>query len=80
MLFIQVKLLKKFMTNILFFSLNEPFYDFFLFVFISFRKSTPDQIIYNSSQGDAIREKYMYNNTILSIGPAVEHLYEVMFL
>lgn len=40
-------------------------------------KSTPDQIIYNSSQGDEIREKYMYNNTIISIGPAVEHLYEV---
>lgn len=40
-------------------------------------KSTPDQIIYNSSQGNEIREKYMYNNTILSIGPTVEHLYEV---
>ncbi|GAB1603113.1 integrin alpha-8-like isoform X3, partial [Argonauta hians] len=40
-------------------------------------KSTPDQVIYNSSQGDEIRESYMYNNTVLKHGPSVEHLYEV---
>ncbi|CAI9728625.1 integrin alpha-8-like isoform X3 [Octopus vulgaris] len=40
-------------------------------------KSTPDQVIYNSSQGDEIRESYMYNKTIAKHGPSVEHLYEM---